>query len=60
MAGKAIGLIEGAPVLAKIHARGGSSGPIVDAVATAFAQTGGDNPYRSTMQAIVVTARASG
>jgi len=55
----AIGLIEGAPVLAEIQERGGSSEPIVDAVATALAQTGGDNPYRSTMQAIVVTARAS-
>ena len=54
----AIGLIEGAPVLAEIQERGGSSGPIVDAVATALVQTGGDNPYRSTMQAIVVSARA--
>lgn len=54
----AIGLIEGAPVLAEIQERGGSSGPIVNAVATALAQTGGDNPYRSTMQAIVVTAQA--
>lgn len=54
----ATGLIEGAPVLAEIQERGGASGPIVDAVATALALTGGDNPYRSTMQAIVVTARA--
>ena len=54
----AIGLIEGSPVLAEIQERGGSSGPIVDAVATALARTGGDNPYRSTMQAIVVTAQA--
>ncbi len=54
----ATGLIEGAPVLAEIQERGGSPGPIVDAVATTLARTGGDNPYRSTMQAIVVTARA--
>jgi len=54
----AIGLIEGAPVLAEIQERGGASGPIVDAMATALARTGGDNPYRSTMQAIVTTARA--
>ncbi|MDF0673378.1 MAG: class I SAM-dependent methyltransferase [Nitrospira sp.] len=54
----AIGLIEGAPVLAEIQERGGSSGPIVEAVATALARTGGDTPYRSSMQAIVATARA--
>lgn len=54
----AIGLIEGAPVLAEIQERNGSSRPIVDAMATALARTGGDNPYRSTMQAIVTTARA--
>ncbi|MDF0673457.1 MAG: methyltransferase domain-containing protein [Nitrospira sp.] len=53
-----IGLIEGAPILAEIQERGGSPGPIVDAVATALARVGGDNPCRSTMQAIVVTARA--
>ena len=54
----ALGLIEGAPVLAEIQERGGSSEPIVEAVATALARTDGDNPYRSTMQAIVVSARA--
>lgn len=54
----AIGLIEGAPILAEIQERGGSSRPIVDAVTTALAKTGGENPYRSTMQAIVVMARA--
>ncbi|MDF0651599.1 MAG: class I SAM-dependent methyltransferase [Nitrospira sp.] len=54
----AIGLIEGAPILAEIQERGGASGPIVDAVATSLARTGGNNPHRSTMQAIVVTARA--
>lgn len=54
----AIGMIEGAPILAEIQERGGSSGPIVDAVANAFAHLGGDSPFRTTMQAIVVTARA--
>ncbi len=54
----AIGLIEGAPILAEIQERGGASGPLVDAVATTLARTGGDNPYRSMMHAIVVTARA--
>ena len=54
----AIGMIEGAPILAEIQERGGSSGPIVDAVTKALARIGGDAPFRSTMQAIVVTARA--
>jgi len=56
----AIGMIEGAPILAEIQERGGSSGPIVDAVANAFGQLGGDSPFQTTMQAIVVTARAKG
>ncbi|MBX3333131.1 MAG: class I SAM-dependent methyltransferase [Nitrospira sp.] len=56
--GLAIGMIEGAPVLAEIQARGGSSGPIVDAVTKVFTQIGGMTPFRSTMQALVVTARA--
>lgn len=56
----AVGMIEGAPILAEIQKRGGSAGPIVDAVAKALAQLGGDQPFRSTMQAIVVTARAKG
>jgi hypothetical protein len=37
--------------------RGGSPGPIVDAVTEAFARIGEDRPFRSTMQAIVLTAR---
>ena len=56
----AIGMIEGAPILAEVQERGGSPGPIIDTVAAAFAQLGGDSPFRSTMQAIVVTARAGG
>lgn len=56
----AIGMIEGAPILAEIQARGGSSGPIIDAVTQALARIGGDAPFRSTMQAVVVTARAEG
>ena len=54
----AIGLIKGAPILAEIQARGGSSEAIIEAVAAALARTGGDTPYRSTMQAIVTTARS--
>ena len=55
----AIGMIEGAPILAEIQERGGSPGPIVDAVTQALARIGGDAPFRSTMQAIVVTAHAN-
>ena len=56
----AIGMIEGAPILTEIQERGGSPGPIVDAVASAFARLGGDSPFHSTMQAIIAMARASG
>lgn len=56
----ATGLVEGAPVIAEIQERGGSSEPIVEAVAAALAQAGGEAPFRATMQAIVVTARAVG
>lgn len=56
----AIGMIEGAPILTEIQERGGSPGPIVDAVTQALARMGGDAPFRSTMQAIVVTARVDG
>lgn len=55
----AIGMIKGAPILTEIQERGGSPEPIVDAVAAALAQHGGEQPFRSTMQAILVTARAS-
>lgn len=56
----AIGMIEGSPLLAEIQERGGSPGPIVDAVAAIYARTGGENPYRAPMQAIVANARANG
>jgi hypothetical protein len=32
--------------------------PIVDALEAAFVQIGGSEPFRSTMRALVVTARA--
>ena len=41
-------------MLVEIQERGGSHGPIVGAVASAFVQLGGDSPFPSTMQAIVV------
>ena len=54
----AIGLVKGNPVCLTIQERGGALEPIVDALAAAFVRIGGDHPFRSTMQAIVVTARA--
>jgi len=54
----AIGLVKGNPVSLAIRQRGASLDPIVEAVATALAHIGGDHPFRSTMQAIVVTAWA--
>jgi SAM-dependent methyltransferase len=54
----AIGRIEGAPILAEIQERGGSPRLIIDAVTAALVKIGGDNPFHSTMQSIVVTARA--
>ncbi|UVT17307.1 MAG: hypothetical protein H8K04_07130 [Nitrospira sp.] len=33
---------------------------IVEAVAATYAMTGGDSPYRASMQAIVATGRAAG
>jgi len=54
----ATGLIEGAPILDEIQQRNAPSKPVVDAVATALSQHGGDLPFCSTMQAIIVTARA--
>ncbi len=55
----AVGLVRGNPVSIAIQERGGSSTAIVQAVAAALARAGGDHPFRSTMQALVVTARAA-
>jgi SAM-dependent methyltransferase len=55
----AVGLVKGNPVALSIKERGGAIDAIVDEVATALAREGGDAPYRSTMQALVVSARAS-
>ena len=40
--------------------RGGSLERVVERVAEELARAGGDQPFRSTMQAVVVTARAAG
>jgi SAM-dependent methyltransferase len=54
----AIGLVQGSPVSTVIRERGVPFAPIVEAVAAALAQIGGEAPFRSPMRAIVVTARA--
>jgi ubiquinone/menaquinone biosynthesis C-methylase UbiE len=54
----AVGLIKGNPVSIAIQGREVALDPIVDALETALARVGGDHPFRSTMRALVVTARA--
>lgn len=54
----AIGLVRGTPVSNAIQERGASFDDIIAAVAAALAREGGAQPFRSTMQAVVVTARA--
>jgi ubiquinone/menaquinone biosynthesis C-methylase UbiE len=54
----ATGLVKGNPVSIVIQERGMALEPIVDALEAAFVQIGGSEPFRSTMRALVVTARA--
>lgn len=54
----ATGLVKGNPVGTAIQERGLSAEPIVGAVETALAKAGGRQPFRSTMRALVMTARA--
>ena len=55
----ALGLVRGNPVSHAIQDAELAFEPIVEAVAQALAREGGDTPYRSTMSALVVTARAA-
>ena len=54
----ALGLVKGNPVIIPIAERDINVDAVVDAVAAALADVGGDNPFRAPMQAVVVTARA--
>jgi len=54
----AVGLVKGNPVSIEIQERGVALDPIVDALEVALVRAGGDHPFRSTMRALVVTARA--
>lgn len=54
----AAGLVQGYPVCHAISERGVSVEAVVDALAAALANHGGEAPFRSTMRALIVTARA--
>jgi len=54
----ATGLVKGNPVSLAIQERGVELDPVVDALEAALAQVGGNQPFLSTMRALVVTARA--
>ena len=54
----AVGFVRGTPLSNAIQERGGAFDRIVEAVAAALARLGGEAPFRSTMRALVVTARA--
>ena len=57
--GFARGLVEGNPVVAAIREAGVPVADVVDAVTRALVKEGGEAPFRSTMLAVVGTARAS-
>jgi SAM-dependent methyltransferase len=54
----ATGFVRGTPMSHAIQERGGDFARIVESVATAFGQLGGEAPFRFTMRALVITARA--
>jgi len=53
----AIGLVRGNPVVQAITDRGGDPERVIDAVEKALIQEGGDRPFRSPTQALVVMAK---
>lgn len=54
----ATGLVKGNPVVIAIQERNMAPEPIIDAVEAALIRAGGDNPFRASMRALVVTAKA--
>ena len=54
----ATGFIQGSPLSAALQERGVSFASVIESVTEALAQHGGAAPFRSTLQAVVVTARA--
>jgi len=55
----AVGLVKGNPVNIAIAERGLDADAITAAVAAALARVGGDEPFRTPIQAVVATARAA-
>jgi ubiquinone/menaquinone biosynthesis C-methylase UbiE len=54
----ATGFIQGSPLSTALQERGAAFEPVVGTLAEAFARLGGAAPFRSSMQAVVVLARA--
>jgi hypothetical protein len=54
----ATGFVQGSPLSATLQERGVAFEPVIETLAEVFAHLGGTAPFRSTMQAVVVTARA--
>ena len=54
----ATGFVQGSPLSTTLQERGVAFEPVIETLAEAFAHLGGTAPFRSTMQAVVVTARA--
>ena len=54
----ATGFIQGSPLSTALQERGASFDSVIESVTGALTQLGGATPFRSTMQAVVVTARA--
>jgi SAM-dependent methyltransferase len=54
----ALGMVRGTPVSNAIQQRGGDVDAFVAAVAESLARLGGEAPFRSTMRALVLTAKA--
>ena len=55
----ATGVIRGTPRVALLEQRGASIDDVIDRFAAAFARLGGDKPFRTEVQAIIVQARVS-
>jgi SAM-dependent methyltransferase len=55
----AIGLVKGTPRSLMLQERGAALDEVIDTVAAALARVGGDAPFRTPAQTLVVTARAA-
>jgi ubiquinone/menaquinone biosynthesis C-methylase UbiE len=53
------GVVRGTPRVALLQQRGASIDEVVDKLAAEFVRIGGDKPFRTTSQAIIIQARAA-